>query len=80
MRQPLVENEKAFAHSEISLTEEHKGRVFGIDVHRHCAATGTPDDDIWRCLVKLGLGDADGGVEVVVVKFRVDDFVARSFR
>ena len=41
---------------------------------------GRLDDDIRLMVVELGLGDAGGGVEVVVGQARVQDFVAEDIR
>ena len=54
------------------------GRVTAVDVHRHCAATRTADDDIGMMLIVLGLSDADGGVEIVVGKGWIQHFVAMA--
>ena len=59
--------------------QENRRSVSRVDVHRHSAATGTADDDIGMLLIEFGLGDADGFVEVVVRKSRVDDLVAVLF-
>ena len=56
--------------------EEDEGNVSGVDVHCHCTATGTAYDNIGLMLVELGLGDFQGGVEIVVGEMGVEDFVA----
>ena len=52
------------------------GVVAAVDVHRHGTAPAGADNDIGMMLVELGLGDADGGIEIVVGQGRVQDFVA----
>jgi hypothetical protein len=51
-------------------------RIAAVDVHGDRTATGTSDDDIRLMLVELSLGGSDGGFEIVVVKFWIDDLVA----
>ena len=46
-----------------------------VDVHGYGPPAGT-DNDIGPVLVELGLGDADGSIEIVVGQGRVQDFVA----
>ena len=40
------------------------------------ATTGTADDDIGMMVIIFGLGDADGGIEVVIGQWGIEDFVA----
>ena len=56
--------------------EQDQRRRTRIDVHRHGTAPAGSDDDIGLVPVELGLGDADGSIEIVVGQGRVQDFVA----
>jgi hypothetical protein len=53
--------------------EQDQRRGPGVDVHGHGPATAGADHNIRLALVELGLGDADGGIEVVVGQGRVQD-------
>ena len=44
------------------------GVVAEVDIHRDCAAARTADHHVGMMLVILGLGDANGGIEIVVGK------------
>lgn len=57
-------------------TEEQQRRGSAVDVHRYCAATTRTDHNVGTMLVELGLGNAGGGVEVVVRQGRVQNLVA----
>ena len=52
------------------------GVVSGVDVHGHGTTTGTAHHDIGPVLVKFGLGDGDGGGEIIIRQGRVQDGVA----
>jgi len=52
----------------------------GRNAHRHCAATAGTDDDIRLVLVEFGLGEPDGGIEIVVGQVWIEDFVAVVFQ
>ena len=56
--------------------EEDKGRVAAVDVHGDRTATGATDNDIGILPVELGLGDANGGVEIVVGEGWVQDLMS----
>ena len=56
--------------------EEDEGRVASIDVQGDGPAPAGTNDHIGPMPVELGLGDADGGVEVVVRQGRVQDLMA----
>ena len=56
--------------------EQHQRRRTAVDIHGHGPAPAGTDDDIRAVPVELGLGDANGGVEIVVGQGRVQDFVA----
>jgi hypothetical protein len=60
--------------------QENKGRIAAVDVHRHAATSGTTHDNIGLMLVKLGLGDSQGGVKVIVGQGRIQDLVADDAR
>jgi hypothetical protein len=47
-----------------------------VDVHGDGPAPGLANDYLGLVLVELGLGDADGFVEIIVGQSRVDDLVA----
>ena len=47
-----------------------------VYIHCHGPASAGADDDIGPMPVELGLGNADGGIEIVVGRGRVQDFVA----
>ena len=56
--------------------EQDQRRRTDVDVHGDGTAPAGTDNDIGLMPVELGLGDADGGVEIVVGQGRVQDFVA----
>lgn len=56
--------------------QQHEGRGPGIDIHGDGPATGTAHHNIGLALLELGLGDPDGGVEVVGGKSGIEDVVA----
>ena len=60
--------------------EQHQRGRARVEVHRHGPATGGADDHVGAVPVVLGLGGADGLVEVLVVEGRVDDLWPCSIR
>jgi hypothetical protein len=60
--------------------EQHQGSFPSLKVHGECAASAAADDHVGLVLVELGLGDCEGGGEVVVRKSGVDDGVAVVFQ
>jgi hypothetical protein len=56
--------------------EKHKRRIAAVDVHRHGPASAGTDNHVGLPTVELGLGDADGGIKVVVGKGGVQDLMA----
>ena len=53
--------------------EQHERRRARVDIHGHGPAPAGSDDDIGMVPVELGLGDADGLIEIVVGQGRVED-------
>ena len=45
------------------------------DCHGDCAAAAGSDNHIGTMAVEFGLGETDGGIEVVVRQRRIDDFM-----
>ncbi len=66
-------------HCRKSSTTGTTGDVTAVDIHRHSTTTRTPDDDIRPLLIIFGLGDANGGIEVVVGECEIEDGVAVGF-
>ena len=66
----------AVPHFFPSGTEQDEGRIRSVNVHRHRAAAGTADDHVRMVFVVLGLGDANGFVDVLVRKRWVEDFMS----
>ena len=58
--------------------EQHQRRCPRVDVHRHGTAPAGADDDIGLMPVEFGLGDADGGIEIVVGQGRIQDLRGRG--
>jgi len=47
-----------------------------LSPNRHGTTPAGTDHDIGMMLIELGLGDADGGIEIIVGQGRVQGFVA----
>jgi len=77
---PAMQNRRAGLHGRgravflPSRAEQHQGRLAAVEVHGHCAASGRADDHVGMMLVTLGLGNGEGGGEVVE-QFGVEDGV-----